>query len=261
MLPLTEAVGKLSDPRRRGRRREKVEQDLESLPGHTTQGGFEYLAAAHEEAAQRIGNISLANDAGEARRRPAYPHAAAVPSANPAARDIATADHQISRAAVEGFQHLRQQPLVMLQIGVHDGDIRRGASQHAFDAGSGKTAPADPLQTAHPGITPREVSDVLGRAVTRVVIDKDHLPFGIREGCRHQGQQWLDVLALVQCRDNDAQYGRDGSRGGALRFRVQKCQIIHPLLHDRPARQSDRPRSLICISGATRPRGTSSFMR
>src|SRR4029077_16917824 len=122
---------------------------LEALPGHTAQRGFEYFAAAHEEAAQRIGNISLANDAGEARRRPAYPDTAAVPITHPAARDITAAAHQISHAAVEGFQHLWQQPLVMLQICVHDGDIRRGASQHAFDAGSARTPPADPLQT-HP---------------------------------------------------------------------------------------------------------------
>ena len=31
---------------------------------------------------------------------------------------------------------------------------------------------------------------MLGRAVARIVIDKNQLPFGIREGCRHQGQQW-----------------------------------------------------------------------
>jgi len=48
---------------------------LKSLPGHTAQRSFEYFAAAHEEAAQRIGDVSLADNAGEARRRPAYPDA------------------------------------------------------------------------------------------------------------------------------------------------------------------------------------------
>ena len=37
--------------------------------------------------------------------------------------DIAAADYYIRGAVVEHLQHLWQQPLVMLQIGIHDGDI------------------------------------------------------------------------------------------------------------------------------------------
>jgi hypothetical protein len=43
------------------------------------------------------------------------------------------ADHQINRIAFNR-QHLRQQLLVMLHVGIHNGDIGRGSCQGPFDA-------------------------------------------------------------------------------------------------------------------------------
>jgi hypothetical protein len=43
-------------------------------------------------------------------------------------------DHQINRLAFQDHQHLRQQLLIVLHVGIHDGDIGRGRRQGAFDA-------------------------------------------------------------------------------------------------------------------------------
>jgi hypothetical protein len=49
---------------------EKVKQDLESLSRHVPQRPFEHLGAAHEKAAQRVGNLGLADKVCETRRDP-----------------------------------------------------------------------------------------------------------------------------------------------------------------------------------------------
>jgi hypothetical protein len=133
VLPLTEAVTKLSDPWRLGRRGEKIEQGLESLPRHTAQPGFDYFAAAHEEAASRIGNISLADArervaAGLIRTRSLLQSPTLLPA-------TAAVDHQINRAAVERLQHLWQQPLVIADW--HDDNDHRSEAEGAQLADNG----------------------------------------------------------------------------------------------------------------------------
>jgi hypothetical protein len=56
-----------------------------------------------------------------------------VPPADSTASHMPAADHQINRIAFNR-QHLRQQLLVMLHVGIHNGDIGRGSCQGPFDA-------------------------------------------------------------------------------------------------------------------------------
>jgi hypothetical protein len=58
-----------------------------------------------------------------------------VPGSGAAAFHVTAADHHVDVARAEQLEHARQQPLVVLHVGVHDGDHRRGAGQHAHDAG------------------------------------------------------------------------------------------------------------------------------
>jgi hypothetical protein len=70
----------------------------------------------------------------------------------PAAARIAASDHKVGFAELEHAQHLRQKPLVVLEIGVHHRDELGPAGKRALEAGAGKAAPADSSNAAHPAV-------------------------------------------------------------------------------------------------------------
>ena len=72
------------------------------------------------------------------------------------------ADHQINRIAFQDRQHLRQQLLVVLHVGIHDGDIGCGRCQGPFDAGRREAPPPNALQAAHSPVAPADLADPLG---------------------------------------------------------------------------------------------------
>ena len=139
-------------------------------------GVLEDAAAHHEEAAHRVGDRGLAHDARQAGGEAADLGAALVPRAEAAAGDVARADDEIVGLVLQGLEHARQQALVMLQIGVHDGDEGCGRGEHALDAGGREAAPADALQAAHARIALRHGAHRFGGAVARIVVDEDRLP-------------------------------------------------------------------------------------
>src|SRR5215471_13952863 len=208
MLPPPEAVGQFAYPYRFGRGREEIQQHFEPLPGHPAQRVLEHVASAHEEAAQQVCDICFADEARQPSSEPAEPHTAATPVAKPSPRGIAAADYQIDDASLEEPQHLEQQPLVVLKIAVHHGNIRRRRGEHSLDASSGEPATADPLQTSDSRVRARNRADTLGRAVPRVIVDKDRFPRNFAQ-CRHQqAHQRFDVISLIEGWND---YGQNGS--------------------------------------------------
>ena len=66
------------------------------------------------------------NATGEATQPPAMP----APNANPPLLDISTTDHRVDgRLGLQCLEHVGKQLLIMLQVGVHYCDVRRGARQ------------------------------------------------------------------------------------------------------------------------------------
>jgi hypothetical protein len=137
---------------------------------------LEQLAPQHEEAAHRIGQFGAIDETAEPRRHAADLGAAGAQIAETTTGDIAAADHEIAIAAVQTFEHGREQGFVVLQVGVHHRDVGRRRRERALDAGAGKAAPADALQTAHAAVEFADRADMIGRAVLRIVIDEDHFP-------------------------------------------------------------------------------------
>ena len=101
------------------RRRSTTEQQyLEALPRDASHRALERLAPAHEEAAQRVSNLGLADKVCKTCRDPANPDAAVVPIAETAASHIAAPNYKIDGPAFERLQHARQQSLVVLKISI-----------------------------------------------------------------------------------------------------------------------------------------------
>ena len=131
---------------------------------------LERLAPERKKAAHWISDRNLhyrtPNTSGEI----AQPRAVTVPGANAPLLDIATADHRIDhRLALQRIKHAWQQPLVMLEVGVHYRDVRRGARQDAFDAGGSKPAAADPLNATHPAVLTSKPVDHLRHTILRLM--------------------------------------------------------------------------------------------
>jgi hypothetical protein len=100
----------------------------------------------------------------------------------------------------------------------HDGRTRR---QHALYAGAGKTAASDPAQTAHARVVKRKLLRPLGRAVRRVVVDKDGFPVDARECNIETPDLFGDVVAFLERRENDRKlWCAASNRRGAIRSRL-----------------------------------------
>ena len=138
---------------------------------------------------------------------PAGEPAASREVADRAARNEAAADGEVGGAAGQRREHARQHAGVVLQVGVHHGEVGRIARQHALDAGPGKPAPAVAQEAAHAGIAAAKLAHGLGGAVGRVVVDEDRLPGDAGERAIELLDEPGDVLALVEGRDDDRQIG------------------------------------------------------
>ena len=64
----------------------------------------------------------------------------------------------------------------MLQIGIHHGDVRRGAGEHPFDAGGGEAAAADAVDATHARILLRALTHYILGAIERIVDHDNGLP-------------------------------------------------------------------------------------
>src|SRR5262245_20487580 len=100
-----------------------------------------------------------------------------TPTANAPVLDISTANHRVEgRLGLQCFEHVGEQPLIVLQVGVHYRDVRCGARQDTLDAGGSKPATANPLNAAHSTIYTSKSANRFRRSILRVIIDKDRLP-------------------------------------------------------------------------------------
>ena len=159
---------------------------------------------------------------GEPGRQPAAEGALRRQPGGRAAVGIAGGDHQVGGVAAQHRQHGPQQPFVVLQIAVHDGDVFRLAGEDALQAGAGQAAPPDPAHAADAGIGRGDMLGHLGGAVGRIVVDDDELPVDAgKRGPQHVGQT-RDVLPLVEGRNHDAELG---CRARPFRWRRQALGI------------------------------------
>ena len=121
---------------------------------------------------------------------------------------IAAADDDIGFFIVpQAIEHARQKRFVMLEVGVDDGDIGRGRSEHRFGAGGGQTTAAKPLHAAHTAITPGQFAHAVGRSVGRIVVDKNHLPAEPLKRGGEPRHQRLDIVTFIERRRDDCEIG------------------------------------------------------
>ena len=158
----------------------------------------------HKKPAHRVRDLCRDNQSRELRSDAAHCRAAFVPVADCAPCHVATADNDVELIRFEGCEHARQQLFVMLQIGVHDSEIRGAAREHAFDHRSREPAPTDTLDTSDVSIGLGQFANLGGRAVGRIVINIDDLPFDPVEGGVETLDQWLDIVELIEARHHDS---------------------------------------------------------
>ena len=141
-------------------------------------------------------------------------------------------DDDIEITLRQAQQHQGQDTLIMLQVGIDDGDIGCAAGENSFDAGGGKAAPADALETTHARVLFSEGADSLGRAVGRIVIDKDDFPRRSSERDCDPAYQFVDVVVLVESRHDN---GKDWHGIGVFRregcLRVERVPVVGELQH------------------------------
>ena len=104
-------------------------------------------------------------------------------------------------------QHLREQLLIVLQVGVDDRDVGRGRGEHRFGAGRGEAAAAEPLHAAHAAVEPRLLAHAVSGAVGRIVVYYDHLPMNAFERFGQRLDQRHDIIALIKAGCDDGQLG------------------------------------------------------
>src|SRR6266404_7747362 len=92
---------------RPSRRREKIKQNLEALPRQPPHRRLECLAADHEEAAHRVGDVGLADDAADAGGELADADPPAAQLAEIAARRVPASDREVVGAGAQRLEHAR----------------------------------------------------------------------------------------------------------------------------------------------------------
>ena len=140
-----------------------------------------------------------------------------------------------SESAAEEGEHGGEGGLVVLEVGVHDGDVVGGGGEHALDAGRRQAAAADAMEEADAGAFAGVGADDLGGAVGGVVVDEDGLPAEAGQDDVEAGDDFADVGALVVGGQDDGKVEARRSLGGGglcdqdvtlfLRFEVVRTAI------------------------------------
>jgi len=198
-----ESVWYLFDAEISSRRGDDIQQDLEPLRRKLRREFFEAVAAHHEEAAHRIGNLdpqyALCNFSGEsAGARPLL-----VETLGAAAGDIAAADQEIRMVGLQQFQHLGQLALIVLQVGINHCRAGCARCQNALDARTGQAPPSDPANAANTRVLPCKAAHHIPGFIGGIVIDEDDLPANASERAVQPPNQRRDIVALVEGRNND----------------------------------------------------------
>jgi hypothetical protein len=125
---------------------------------------------------------------------------------------VAARDHNVQRPVAYQIEHRRKLRLVVLQIGVHDGQIGSGGAEHALDTGGRKPAPANAFEHANARIGSSLVAQQSSRAIGRVVVDEDSLPYQAFECAIQLAKQYKHIGALVVGGNDDRQLQWPGLR-------------------------------------------------
>ncbi len=101
------------------------------------------------------------------------------------------------------LEHARKNALVVLHVGVHDGDVVGGGGEDAFDAGGRQAAAPDAMEQADAGVAPGVIADELGGVVGGVVVDEDEFPAEALKGGVDARDELRDVGAFVVGGDDE----------------------------------------------------------
>jgi hypothetical protein len=225
-VPHSEPIGQLRETQRPVVRCEQIGQDLETDRRQSAYTAVQHRAAHHEESAHRIRQIAGNHQPAEPHRETAHARAPRVPIADVAARRVAAAHHDVGIAPLQGVEHLRQEPLVMLHVGIHHREVVRRGREHALDAGGREAAAPDPPKTADAAVGLRVLAHQIGRAVGRIVIDEDDLPRTAAEAVCQAPDQLRDIASFIERRHDDRQF-----RAGTQRRRhPRRNRIVQIML-------------------------------
>ncbi len=104
----------------------------------------------------------------------------------------------------------------MLQVCIHNGDNRRARRQHPFDAGACEAAPSNSAQATDAGVIQRQLLRAFGRAIRRVVVDENGFPADAGKRDVEAPDQFGDVFAFLECRNDDRKLRCAGVNGRNL---------------------------------------------
>ena len=90
-----------------------------------------------------------------------------------AACGISGAHDDIEAIRFESGKHLGQDSLVVLKIGIHDGNKRRRGCHHALDTCGRQAAAKNALQNANIVTGSGDFTDASGGPISGIVIDED----------------------------------------------------------------------------------------
>ncbi len=185
-------------------RRQDVEQNLEALRRDGCRQRLEGVAADHEITAHRIAQADAEHAPHQGIRPSAQFGAERRQPVRGAAIQVAAGHDEIGIFRTQLAQHGEEQRLVVLQVGVHDGEIARLAAEHAFEAGAGKAAAADAAYAAHAAIGFADRTRHRSGAVGRAVVDEDDFPVAAVKNLAQPLDQDRNVGPLVERRHHDA---------------------------------------------------------
>ena len=133
---LPKYIGHLRKFERRGCGGEEVEQYLEALLREFPHRGVERIPPYQEESAHRVFQIGLQDELCGLTCDMAEKFPAGGPLSDAAAMHLAAAHDDVETLLFELVEHFRQERLIVLQVSIDHGEVRRSGRQHAFHTGT-----------------------------------------------------------------------------------------------------------------------------
>ena len=128
-------------------------------------GAVECVPADHEKAAHGVAQTHFEQSLAECSGKAAGELAGLIPLANTTPFHVARAHHEVAAGLTQGLQHLGQDALIVLQVGIHHSQKRRGGGHHAFDASRGQAPALNAVHHAHAWIHASQLTHMIGRAI------------------------------------------------------------------------------------------------
>lgn len=207
-------------------RRQYVDQDFKSRPRQSADRLPEELGFNDKEPAHRIGYGTVANKSADSRADRAELGALRGKPAEASSRHVAAGHDDIEIFESDLLQHFGEDALVMLQIGIHDGNVRCAGRHHAFDACGRKSATPNALDSAHLTIPGGKVSQQIRRTVGGMIVDEYCFPNNAFQGFPQRIQEERSILLFIVSGNYDRQLERKVLSG----YRRIECRSLSVLL-------------------------------